>query len=324
MWFRRLENGTRELLNLAEDDYETLRQTGTIVIPDDVSKLGVDAFEGCFLLKRIVIPKSVVSISPHTFAGCSELEEITVEEGNPVYDSREGCNAVISTKDNSVVLGCKGTTFPESVTEIGFAAFSNFTMFDYRLVLAGDDPENDGHIKELHVPKTVTRIHANAVSGCGDLRCIDVDPENPNYDSRGNCNAVIESATGTLLIGCRETAIPSDVAAIAPYAFAGATFLSSVSLPEGLQSIGRSAFEFCCHLEELRFPKTLKSIGKNAFWCCQGLKKVVIPASIEEIGEDAFLVCDNATIYCEAPSKSEGWHEKWCEEDANVVWNYRE
>ena len=318
------EDGTRELLSLDAEDLETINRTGTIAIPQDITALGPDAFESCIFLRRILIPKNLVYFSPNTFAGCNALEEISVEEGNPRYDSRENCNAVILTADNRLVLGCKKTSLPASVASIAMGAFPNFTMFDYQCILYDVEPGNAGYLGEFILPKTVTRVECGAFLGCADLSRIEVEAGHPVYDSRGGCNAIVETATDTLLVGCRETAIPSTVRAIAPLAFSGITTLSSLVLPEGISCIGRGAFEFCHRLTELRFPSGLKSIGPFAFWCCKGLKKAVIPASIEEIGENAFLKCEGATIYCEAPEKPEGWHESWCGAGVKVVWNHGE
>ena len=95
----------------------------SVVIPEGVTEIGRWAFEGCTSLTSIVIPSSVTEISGTTFEGCSSLTSIVVEEGNSVYDSREGCNAIIETATNTLVQGCNSTIIPSSVTEIGENAF---------------------------------------------------------------------------------------------------------------------------------------------------------------------------------------------------------
>ena len=78
---------------------------------------------GCIGLTSVTIPNSVTSIGDDIFAGCDGLTSIKVEDGNPVYDSREDCNAIIETASNTLVFGCMNTIIPNSVTSIGECAF---------------------------------------------------------------------------------------------------------------------------------------------------------------------------------------------------------
>ena len=94
----------------------------SIVIPDSVTEIGYDAFSGCTGLTSIVIPDSVTKIGCDAFSGCTGLTSIVVSGGNKVYDSRNGCNAIVETKTNTLVTGCKNTVIPDSVTEIGTLA----------------------------------------------------------------------------------------------------------------------------------------------------------------------------------------------------------
>ena len=96
----------------------------SIEIPDGVTSIDGYAFVFCSNLTSIEIPNSVTSIGTRAFWGCSELTSITVEEGNSVYDSRNNCNAIIKTKTNTLITGCRNTIIPNSVISIGDAAFS--------------------------------------------------------------------------------------------------------------------------------------------------------------------------------------------------------
>ena len=73
----------------------------------------------------IVIPTSVTEIGLAAFSDCTGLTSIVVSGGNKVYDSRNGCNAIVIT--NKLVRGCKNTVIPDSVTKIGCDAFSGCT-----------------------------------------------------------------------------------------------------------------------------------------------------------------------------------------------------
>ena len=97
---------------------------GVAIIPEGTTMIGDYAFSGCSSLTSVTIPNSVTSIGKCTFYGCSSLTSIEVDGGNRVYDSREGCNAIIKTATNTLIAGCKSTIIPSSVTEIAGAAFS--------------------------------------------------------------------------------------------------------------------------------------------------------------------------------------------------------
>ena len=91
----------------------------------------------------------------------------------------------------------------------------------------------------------MTSIGDGAFGGCSGLTTITVDADNPIYDSRNNCNAIIETATKILLYGCKNTVIPSSVTSIGENAFNGCKGLTSVTIPNSVTSIGYRAFYDC-------------------------------------------------------------------------------
>jgi hypothetical protein len=114
---------------------ETDHYQGSISIPSSVSYNGTDytvaaiadmAFKGCKQLTSVAIPASVTQIPSGLFYGCSNLTTITVAQENSVFDSREGCNAIVRTSTNTIIAGCKNSTFPTSVSTIGECAFYGF------------------------------------------------------------------------------------------------------------------------------------------------------------------------------------------------------
>ena len=151
------------------------------------------------------------------------------------------------------------------------------------------------------------------------LNSVTVDKDNKFYDSRNDCNAVIETATNTLVIGSDKTVIPDGVTKIATAAFSscqelqtvvipnsvkrigkeafcGCVSLASVTLPEGLDEIEAYTFSNCGALTSIVLPSSLTSIGEFAF-CYSGLKSIIIPASVWNIEARAFDGCRNlATV----------------------------
>ena len=110
-----------------DDEYSS-----DVVIPEtvtyngitySVTSLGDDCLAGCSSLTAITIPKSVTSLGTGCFADCSSLERMVVDAANPVYDSREDCNAIIHTSTNELIAGCKNSQIPNSVTSLGDHCF---------------------------------------------------------------------------------------------------------------------------------------------------------------------------------------------------------
>jgi len=142
-------------------------------------------------------------------------------------------------------------TFPDSVTEIGKFAFRNCK-----------------NLISLVIPDSVEIIGDYAFLGCNSLKSIVVDKNNPKYDSRDNCNAIIETETNRLIQGCQNTIIPDSVEIIGAYAFRGCTCLASIKIPNSVTKIGEEAFFGCDNLKlsTITMPDHDVEIGKNAFF----------------------------------------------------------
>ena len=217
--------------------------SGSVVIPATVThngttypvtSIGTLAFGECTGLTSIVIPNSVTEIGQQAFAWCPGLTSIVVESGNPRYDSRNNCNAIIETADNTLIAGCKSTTIPNSVTAIGGGAFWGC----------------DG-LTSIVIPNSVTAIGEHAFYSCKRLTSIVVESGNPIYDSRNNCNAIIETASNTLIVGCNNTMTPNSVTAIGDDALAYCKGLTSIDIPNSVTAIGDWAFSGCTGLTDV-------------------------------------------------------------------------
>ena len=115
------------------------------------------------------------------------------------------------------------------------------------------------------------------------------------YDSRDNCNAIIETNTRTLIAGCSKTIIPYGVTSIGHYAFSGCSSLESITIPDSVTSIESDAFYYCDSLTNITIPEGVTSIGSNAFYGCSSLTSVTIPESVTRIGRYAFWGCSSLT-----------------------------
>ncbi len=270
----------------------------SIAIPSHVQSIGSNAFNGCGKLETLTIPQSVNFIGWYAFNGCASLTSIIVENGNLKYDSRNNCNALIETATNTLIKGCNNTIIPDGITSIDDYAFYqcsglNSIVFPSSVTSIGDYAfYGCKQLTDLNIPKNVVSIGSSwgrVFAGCSNLTSIIVEKGNLKYDSRNNCNALIETATNTLIQGCNNTIIPDDITSIGDMAFDNCRGLVSVTIPDGVTSIGDFAFEWCTSLTSINFPTGLKKIGKYAFNACLNISSVVSKTrNIFAFGTDAF------------------------------------
>lgn len=145
------------------------------------------------------------------------------------------------------------------------------------------------HLKEIMIPHSVTKLGEGIFSECTDLEHIAVSSENPIFHSENDC--LMETNTGILVCGCRNSKIPEETREIAPYAFAGCKGFLRAELPNGLNRIGDMAFLRCSRLETVFIPDSVTHIGKSAFERCLRLREIRLPTEIKEIRESTFALC---------------------------------
>ena len=153
------------------------------------------------------------------------------------------------------------------------------------------------NLTDITIPNSVTSIDDGAFAGCSNLAAISVASDNPKYDSRNNCNAIIETATNTLIAGCMNTTIPNSVTSIGGCA----SFYDSAGLPKSVTSIIGGAFAGCSNLTNINIPNSVTTIGYKAFNNCSGLTTINIPNSVTAI---AFKAFDGTAWYDNQP---DGW-----------------
>ncbi len=146
-------------------------------------------------------------------------------------------------------------------------------------------------LQSIRIPASVIRLGKYVFVGCRQLNHIEVDANNPVFDSRDHCNAIISTADNKLLSACNNSRIPSSVTSIGDGAFYFCESLESIQIPSSVTSIGNEAFSNCESLESIQIPSSVTSIGNGAFSSCYALESIQIPSSVTSIGDKAFSWC---------------------------------
>ncbi len=151
---------------------------GNSVIPEGVRSIGEKAFSSS-AVSSIHIPASVTQIARTAFLHCRLCSSIEVAPGNPVYDSRSGCNAIIETGTGTLVKGCGRTVIPAEVSTIGDMAFCGASMPDNLVIpegvcSIGDNAFSGCDILTLRLPRSLQRLGNSAFSGCRRLGVVEM------------------------------------------------------------------------------------------------------------------------------------------------------
>jgi len=278
----------------------------SFTIPNSVTSIGYDAFSLCPSLFSINIPNTVTSISPNAFYSIPNVVYNGTATGSPWGAC--GVNGYIEGdlvyKDNTKqwLNACNRTatgdiTIPNGVTGIQYFAFArcsgitSVTIPNTVTSISNYAFYGCSGLTAITIPSSVTSIGAYVFTECKGLTSMVVESGNTVYDSRENCNAIINTATNSLLYGCKTTVIPNSVTSIGNRAFRGHSTLTDISIPNSITSIGEYAFANCTGLTAITIPNSVTRIGWDAFDGCTGLISVTLPNSITTIEGYTFRGC---------------------------------
>ncbi len=238
------------------------------IVPEYVTKIGVDAFCQCDGLHSVTIPGNVQMIGGYAFYACSGLASVIMSEG-------------VTSISNNAFASCKSLeilTLPDSVTKIGLHAFIDTGYYDNpnnwesgllyigHHLIAGDAEQLPENV--VIRPDTIT-IADYALSECDSLISV---------------------------------TIPDSVTIIGDEAFAYSSSLTSVFIGSSVTTISSNAFNNCISLNSITIPDSVTSIGGGAFGDCTSLTSITIPDSVTYIGGGAF----HNTGYYNDPSHWKG------------------
>ena len=311
---------------------------GEVAIPDLVTIIGSEAFQWCSGITSVTFGNNLREIRSDSFIGCTSLEHISrlpdslTKLGSTAFGAcRHLCDTIvipsqITQIEEDVFKACQipFVVIPEGVATIKNGAFSGCP------------------IDSLHIPSSLVSINTGAFFNCQRLRSITVDEANLVYDSRDNCNALIETATNKLLKGSAGTIIPNNVSIIGPNAFSMNEELESITIPSSVERLEEGAFHGCNSLSTITLPSSVSYIGEKAL-CCSGLTSIICksftpPTAFNSIGSNgpvnSFLSVDfwvNREIpihipfgTIEAYRNAPGWNyfSNFIEEEAIIYTDY--
>ena len=323
-------NITYSVTSIGDYAFRDCSSLTSITIPKGVTSIGMFAFYGCSRLTSINIPASVTSIGRGAFSNCCNLIAIVVAEGNKVYDSRNGCNAIIKTADNTLIAGCSTTIIPSSVTSIGWYAFQNCSRLTSITIPEGVTRigdyafQNCSSLTSITLPEGVTSIGDDAFYGCSRLTSITLPSSVTSIggDAFEYCRSLFKVINysnlslsagsfdhGSVARNAIQVIEGSELITIGDFQFFtsnGDYYLvnyigqeTDVVLLDNYNgasyNIGDCAFAGCSRLTSITLPSSVTSIGDCAFYNCSRLTSITLPESVTSIGDCAFYTCSRLT-----------------------------
>ena len=292
-------NVSFNMQKLSESDFsETVEGLSINKYPDTKTA----TITGLSIYERIdlVIPKYVLNVDGDTKTICAvtSIGEYGLAGGG--FDSLILPDTLTTIKGMAFYTTyVKNITLPNSVTDLEETAF--YSCQDLISIIIPDSVTNIGNrafsgcygLTSIIIPDSVTSIGEGVFSDCRNLASIIVERGNRVYDSRNNCNAIIETATNKLIQGCNGSFIPNTITSIGNYSFYCCMDLTSITIPNSVYSIGDWVFSNCTSLTSITIPDGVTSIGEYVFDGCRALTSITIPDSVLTVGTQSFGYCEN-------------------------------
>lgn len=307
-----LFDGLKTLDNFAFSDCTQLSE---VILPNDLETIALSAFSDCISLKEITLPKTVIELGKKCFSATS-LENIVLPDslkvmGPGVFQNCLNITEItipdnINTIEESTFSGCSNITtihLPKNLKVLGSEVFKGCEKIKEinlpeGLLELSSKSLGYTNIEEVLIPSTVEVIEADFTFECKMLKSINVDSNNPNFES---IYGLLFNKELTYLLAypkantASEFEIPKAVTSVGDALFMSCSNLKKVTLNKKVKVLSVSMFENCTNLEEVVFPGIVKIFSENAFRNCISLKEINIPQTLTTIEHNAFYNCTNLT-----------------------------
>ena len=291
IWYEHYISETREI-KVKVIASQGQKYSGDIVIPENVSdnrftytvgKIGPQTFYGCTGLTSISIPNSVTSIEWDAFDGCENLKRVYISDiaawcsicfnsNNPLLCNSE-CRLFLNGEEVQGDL-----VIPDSVTVINQGAFYGCSK-----------------LTSITIPNSITRIDINTFYGCTNLKRVYISDFDAWCLIDLGDNPLMSNSECRLFLNGEEIhgnfVIPSTVTTIKYGAFYNCSKISSLTIPNSVTKIEDYAFYGCAGLTSIKIPNSVTVLGWNSFRDCVGLTSIDIPNSVISIDSSAFKNC---------------------------------
>ena len=254
-----------------------------VTLPKHLRKLGLSAFSGCTALKSVFIPLSLQNTS-NPFRNCTALTDVTFEDGRT-----ELPNTLLEDS------GIRQFTVPQTVTKIGYSAFSGCTQLTAITLPAGLRELGSGAFEGctaltgVALPDSLTALGSGAFRNCSALTAVEF-PAGITPASWSIGSSMLKNCTSL-----RSVKLPGTVPSLDDDFFAGCTALEQIVLPDSVTKIGSNLFNGCTALTDVTLSTNLQAIPANTFYGCASLQKLVAPYAVTKIGKNAFANCTSLT-----------------------------
>ena len=284
-----------------------------IDFPNILTKIDSGAFSGCSSLTSLYIPATLVNINGgNVFEKCSSLTSIKVNSQNPVYDSRDNCNAICKTDSNQLLVGANNTVIPNNIVTISTYAFSGRNITTITIPSSVKSISSyafeNSTLVSLTVPDSITNIYTYAFYNCKELTSVVLSNNLTSiqgYTFR-DCSSLTSITIPNMVKQINEYAfyncealvtinLPSSLKQIGSYAFSHCSSLSSITIPEGVTSIDSEAFGYCSSLSSITIPEGIITLKSSLFYYCKNLSTINLPESLTIIEAGVFYGCTNLT-----------------------------
>lgn len=251
-----------DMTRIPNDAFRAITILTAVAIPDSVMVMGKRAFYDCFNLASVSLGETVRSIGDYAFESCRSLISVDIPDSVTVLGGSSFAYCYL----------LETVSLSKNITTINNATFSNCNKLSSLAI-----PPNVTTIRDdaflgcqamssFVLPKTVTSVGTSVFGGCSSLQSLSVESGNTVYDSRDNCNAIIETATNKLMTACLNTVIPNTVTEIGKKAFASYDTLTRVTIPSSVTSLGSECFAHCDMLENIIInARTAPTISASTF-----------------------------------------------------------